>query len=221
MKISILLLLATLLPLASSAAAPKWLASTSKGKVKVFILAGQSNMEGRGFPEPLSWQVTQEKYRKRWTHFIKDGDYEAFTKKIAETTDPDDKRKSPTYLWSNRGDVWINYLGKHSDLTVGYAAPREGFGPEFNFGHVVGDHFDEQVLIIKTSWGGRALARGFLPPSSMLSDDEYAQQAKAQNDENKAWNEAELAKIEAYGHLRKPAVEMGRRENSRWRGDKR
>lgn len=88
MKISILLLLATLLPLASSAAAPKWPASTSKGKVKVFILAGQSNMEGRGFPEPLSWQVTQEKYRKRWTHFIKDGDYEAFTKKIAETPIP-------------------------------------------------------------------------------------------------------------------------------------
>ena len=101
-------------------------------------------------------------------------------------------------MWSTRGDVWINYLGKHGDLTVGYGAPREGFGPEFNFGHVAGDHFDEQVLIIKTSWGGRALARGFLPPSSMLSDEEYAKQAEAQNAENKAWNEAEPAKIEAY-----------------------
>ncbi|MFT5409108.1 MAG: hypothetical protein ACI9NC_001829 [Verrucomicrobiales bacterium] len=27
--------------------------------------------------------------------------------------------------------------------------------------------------------------------------------------------------IRPSGHLRKPAVEMGRRENSRWRGDKR
>jgi hypothetical protein len=27
--------------------------------------------------------------------------------------------------------------------------------------------------------------------------------------------------LRALGHLRKPAVEMGRRENSRWRGDKR
>jgi len=62
----------------------------------------------------------------------------------------------------------------------------------------VGDHFDEQVLIIKTSWGGRALDRGFLPPSSMLSDAEYAKQAEAQNAENKAWNEAEPAKIEAH-----------------------
>ena len=32
--------------------------------VKVFVLAGQSNMEGRGFPEPLTWQVSQEKYRQ-------------------------------------------------------------------------------------------------------------------------------------------------------------
>ena len=90
------------------------------------------------------------------------------------------------------------YLGKHGDLTVGYGAPKEGFGPEFNFGHVIGNHFDEQVLIIKTSWGGRALARGFLPPSSMLTDEEYAALAVAQNTENEAWNKAEPAKIDAY-----------------------
>ena len=141
---------------------------------KSLHLAGQSNMEGKGFPEPLAWQVSQEKYRERYTHFIKDGDYEAFTKKVAETTDPNDKRKTPTYLWSTRKDVWINYLDKHGDLTVGYGTPREGFGPEYNFGHVVGNHYEEQVLLIKASWGGRALARGFLPPSSMLSDKEYA-----------------------------------------------
>ena len=157
-------------PMTVAAENPKFAASNSKGQVKVFILAGQSNMEGRGFPEPLAWQITQEEYRKRYTHFIKDGDYDAFARKVAQTTDPNDKRKTPTYLWSTRHDVWINYLGKHGDLTVGYGAPKEGFGPEFNFGHVMGNHYDEQVLIIKTSWGGRALARGFLPPSSMLGD---------------------------------------------------
>ncbi len=172
--------------------------SVEKKPVKVFILAGQSNMEGKGFPEPLAWQVSQKKYRERYTHFIKDGDYEAFTKKVSETTDPNDKRKPPTYLWSTRKDVWINYLGKHGDLTVGYGTPREGFGPEFNFGHVVGNHYEEQVLLIKASWGGRALARGFLPPSSMLSDMEYAKQAAAQNAINKAWNETEPVKIKAY-----------------------
>ena len=146
---------------------PEFPASTSTEKVKVFILAGQSNMEGRGFPEPLSWQITQKNFRERYKHFIKDGDYDAFARKVAETTDPDNRRKTPTYLWTTRHDVWINYLGKHGDLTVGYGAPGEGFGPEFNFGHVMGNHLDQQVLIIKTSWGGRALARGFLPPSSI------------------------------------------------------
>ncbi|MEM7391953.1 MAG: sialate O-acetylesterase [Verrucomicrobiota bacterium] len=181
-----------------------WLTAVSgwteeiKGPVKVFILAGQSNMEGRGFPEPLAWQTTQKKFRERWTHFIKDGDFEAFNKKVKETRDPNDWRKPPTYLWSTRQDVWINYLGKHGDLTVGYGAPKNGFGPEFNFGHVMGNHYDEQVLLIKASWGGRALARGFLPPSSMLSDEEYAAMAEKQNAENRAWNEAEPAKVEAY-----------------------
>lgn len=172
--------------------------TAEKKPVKVFILAGQSNMEGKGFPEPLAWQVSQNKYRERYTHFIKDGDYEAFTKKVTETTDPNDKRKPPTYLWSSRRDVWINYLGKHGNLTVGYGSPREGFGPEYNFGHVVGNHYDEQVLLIKASWGGRALARGFLPPSSMLNDKEYAKLTAAQNAVNKAWNEAEPEKIDAY-----------------------
>ena len=197
-RMFLLLCVGAVIPLTASGANPEFAASTCKGKVQVFILAGQSNMEGRGFPEPLAWQVAQEKYRSRYAHFIKDGDYDAFTKKVKETTDPNDNRKTPTYLWSTRHDVWINYLGKHGDLSVGYGAPREGFGPEFNFGHVMGNYYDEQVLIIKASWGGRALARGFLPPSSMLSDEEYTKLAAAQNAENKVWNAAEPAKIEAH-----------------------
>ena len=193
-----LVCLLCVIPVVANAESPQFAASTSTKPVKVFILAGQSNMEGRGFPEPLAWQTTQPKYRDRYTHFIKDGDFEAFNKKVAETTDPNDRRKSPTYLWSTRKDVWINYRDKHGDLTVGYGAPQNGFGPEFNFGHVVGNAIDEQVLIIKTSWGGRALAKGFLPPSSMASDAEYARMAKERNEKNTTWNEEEPARIEKY-----------------------
>ncbi len=195
---SLLSLLPCLLCLSLAADDAEYPASESDKPVKVFILAGQSNMEGRGFPEPLAWQTTQPEFQDRYKHFIKDGDFDAFNAKVASTTDPNDRRKTPDYRWSTRHDVWINYLGKHGDLTVGYGAPREGFGPEFNFGHVVGDHYDEQVLIIKTSWGGRALARGFLPPSSMASDEEYARQAEALNEKNKQWNESEPARIEAH-----------------------
>lgn len=197
MRLSVFLLLC-LHPLVTIGQRPDFEASTSTKPVKVFILAGQSNMEGRGFPEPLTWQVSQKEYRERYTHFIQNGDYDAFLKKVAETKDPKNRRKMPTYLWSVRKDVWINYLGKRGNLTVGYGAPKEGFGPEFNFGHVVGNQFDEQVLIIKTSWGGRALAKGFLSPSSMASDEEYARMTKELNEKNEAWNKAEPARIEKH-----------------------
>ncbi len=163
-------------------AAASCAAADVKGPVTVFILAGQSNMVGKGFPEPLAWQITQEKYRERYTHFIEDGDYAAFARKAAETTDPDlpgNKRQDRTYRWSTRGDVWVSYRDTHGDLTVGYGGGTDIFGPEYNFGHVLGDHFDEQVLLIKTAWGGKALAHGFLPPSSMKSDEECAAAAAA------------------------------------------
>ena len=51
------------------------------------------------------------------------------------------------------------------NLKVGYSPNRDCFGPEFNFGQVMGDLFEEPVLLIKTAWGGKALGREFLPPS--------------------------------------------------------
>ena len=118
-----------------------------------------------------------------------------FIKTVNETKDPNDRRKTPTYLWSERKDVWINYLGKHGNLKVGYGAPKEGFGPEFNFGHVVGNHYDEQVLIIKTSWGGRALAQGFMPPSSMPSAAKFEVLTTEENAKNTEWNASQKERI--------------------------
>jgi len=159
-----------------------WQLSSSDKPVKVFILAGQSNMEGKGFPEPLAWQVSQEAFRERWTHVIENGDYEAFAKAVADSRDPDDPRKQPEYKWSVRKDVWVNYLEKRGDLTVGYGTPRNGLG----------------LLLIKTAWGGRALDRGFLPPSSMKSAAEYDKEAAATREQNKTWNAEQEEKVAEY-----------------------
>ena len=97
-----LVLLSLLATSAVLAEPPEFKASKSKEKIKVFILAGQSNMEGRGFPEPLTWQVGQKEYRERYTHFIQDGNYDQFIKTVNETKDPTDRRKTPPYLWSER-----------------------------------------------------------------------------------------------------------------------
>jgi alpha-galactosidase len=171
---------------------PEFELSGSSKPVKVFILAGQSNMQGKGFPEPMVWQLSQEQYRDRYSHLIRNGDHKSFLAKVQENA------KQPEYDWSVRKDVWINYLDRRGGLSVGYGNPTKCFGPELNFGHVVGDRFDEQVLIIKTSWGGRALAKGFLPPSSMASDEEYVRLAAAENQKRQDWNKKEPARIEKY-----------------------
>jgi len=99
------------------------------GPVKVFILAGQSNMEGKGFPRPLSWQVGQVKYRDRYQRFIKDGQYEAFLKTLHASL-AENPRK-PEYAWAERKDVWVDFHEQHGNLKVGYSPNnlKVGYSP--------------------------------------------------------------------------------------------
>ena len=110
--------------------------------VKVFILAGQSNMEGKGKIDPLlNHQIKDKETKDFFAHF----------------------HKNEAYIM--RDDVWINYLDRHGELTVGYGSPG-CIGLELQFGHIIGDYYDEQVLLIKTAWGGKSIGRDFRPPSS-------------------------------------------------------
>ena len=54
----------------------------------------------------------------------------------------------------------LNRIG----ITVGYGARNDRIGPELQFGHVIGDYFENQVFLIKTAWGGKSLAKDFRPP---------------------------------------------------------
>ena len=140
---------------------------TSK-KVKVFILAGQSNMEGKAKVELLEYQIDQPETREFFKHLKKDG------------------------RWVVRDDVWINYLNRRGNLTVGFGSPGR-IGPELEFGNTVGDHFEEQVLIIKTAWGGRSIGQDFRPPSSGLPSEEILKQILQQtNERNKKRNRPEI-----------------------------
>lgn len=130
-------------------------ATAAEKPVKVFILTGQSNMEGKAQLSLLEYQLTQPKTQKIFGHLQKDG------------------------KWVVRDDVWIKFLNRKGNLTVGYGSPKR-FGPELGFGNVVGDHFDEQVLIIKTAWGGKSLFRDFRPPSSGLPKEDVLKQMLTQ-----------------------------------------
>lgn len=129
------------------------LVSGEQPAVKVFVLAGQSNMQGHGKvdAEPqqnegkgtLAWLVANPDTRSRFQHLIgKDN------------------------AWTCRDDVQISFLDRQGDLAPGFGF-REGYiGPELGFGQVVGDAFEEKVLLIKLAWGGKSLAQDFRPPSS-------------------------------------------------------
>jgi len=140
--------------------------------VRVFIMAGQSNMQGHGRVEVGHDGVTGAIGSLR--HLVND-DPATFGDLV-----------NPNGTWASRSDVWINYNTEYwngsthvpvtvrGDLKAGYGNLGDTgatgsslrMGPELGFGQVVGDHFDEQVLIIKEAWGGKSLAVDFRPPSS-------------------------------------------------------
>jgi hypothetical protein len=173
---------------------------SSKKPVKVYILAGQSNMEEKAGFQPLAWQVGQEKYKNRYTHLITDGDHAAFSKAYADSISKDPK--NPVYHFSERRDVWMSNHGRHGNLSADYLKTNSKFGLEINFAHAMGNQYDEQVLVIKTAWGGRSIHRGFRPPSAIPSKQQLKNEWDAIVDEQKTKMEKAKAeypnKLEAF-----------------------
>ncbi len=124
------------------------------GKLQVYILAGQSNMEGKGYVEIGNGGGVGAPGSLRHKVNTDPANYGHLT--------------NPNGTWIARDDVWIYSTtddGEKGNLTVGYGSGT-AVGPELGFGNVVGDHHDEQVLLIKMAWGGKSLAVDFRPPSS-------------------------------------------------------
>lgn len=121
--------------------------------VKVFILAGQSNMEGHGF---IKADPKRNGGKGSLEHVAKD----------KATADRFKHLVGKGGKWVVRDDVWIHYLDRKGKLTAGFGVRDDRIGPELGFGFVVGDAFDEPVLLIKLAWGGKSLGQDFRPPSS-------------------------------------------------------
>jgi alpha-galactosidase len=69
--------------------------------------------------------------------------------------------------WTVRNDVY--FYDARIDFKGSPLSPTSNgktIGPELGFGHVMGTFHDEQVLLIKTAMGNRALGFDFRPPSS-------------------------------------------------------
>ena len=141
--------------------------------IKVFILAGQSNMVGYGRSEVgnggVNGAIGSLRYLATNNAIYPEYDY---TSLLVDPGQP------ATSAWKNRDKVkvwWRNGasgnlggpIGK-GDLLPTFGKDAGMFGPEYAFGQVIGDHYaSEDVLIIKAAWGGHTLVGNFRPPSAV------------------------------------------------------
>ena len=116
--------------------------------LKVFILAGQSNMQGHAHVRTIDAMRLNP----------------AAAPLLEEIRNADGTTRVCEQVWlSSIGSADEEQTGR---LTVGFGTKARGpkIGPEFTFGIYMEKQLDEPMLIIKTAWGGKSLNTDFRPP---------------------------------------------------------
>ena len=131
--------------------------------LKVFILAGQSNMEGHAQTKTFPAVGKDPKTADLFASMV-------------------DADGNPVVCQ----DVWISYAfgdfggnptgRKAGNLTAGWGSQHHvgtgKIGPEFTFGITMNEKLGEPILLIKNAWGGKSLMVDFRPPSAGKLTDE-------------------------------------------------
>jgi len=124
----------------------------SRSKLRIFILAGQSNMEGYGTVNDI------------------ENDPGSLVYVIENDIDGEWSDIGPVDNWNTLDDAYLYFEGFNgtisTNVTVGQGANSGLIGPELMFAHQLDKYYDDPILIIKTAWGGKSLAEDFRPPSS-------------------------------------------------------
>lgn len=124
----------------------------TQAKVRVFVLAGQSNMEGYGaIDDP-------ENDPGSLVHVIQNDSTGAWSK-IGEIDNWTSLENAYLYFARSGGTI-------KSNVSVGQGAYAHLIGPELMFAHQLDEYYEDPILIIKTAWGGKNLAEDFRPPSA-------------------------------------------------------
>ena len=131
--------------------------------LKVFILAGQSNMDGQAHIRTIDF-LGEDKDPARAA--------------LLKTFKPDGK------TLVTRDDVWVASGSIYDKLQPGFGGRKdysklgECIGPEYAFGYYMGEALDEQVLLIKYGPGGTSLLSSWRPPSAGPTGDALADAAE-------------------------------------------
>ena len=115
---------------------------TGTGPVKVFVLIGQSNMNGRGNIATLKDKLIKDLPQQ-------------YPPKLMEL-------RKDVWIWGANGDG-ISGQKDNKCLEPGFGQWKY-YGPELGFGHKMGDKFKEQVLLIKVIGGGTSLGKDWVSP---------------------------------------------------------
>ena len=185
------LVLTFLLPLETLAATP----IEKDAPIQVFILAGQSNMQGQGVVD-----LDHPRYYNGGRGILKTVMRGERAPQYSHVTDDGGK-------WVVRDDVFVRFQTKdelkRGGLSIGFAGypGKHHIGPEFQFGHVVGEAIDEPVLLIKTAWGGKSLFKDFRPPSSGEETGPYFKKMIAEVEEGLAKMGEEFPQLAGRKHM--------------------
>jgi len=109
-----------------------------KGPVKVFVFLGDSTILGQGLiadkrkpragrPGTLDELVLNPTTSNQYKHLL-----------------------NANGGWAYRSDVWVQWHQRRAgNLSIGYGERNNMIGPELGFGHSIGNHLNQQVLIFK------------------------------------------------------------------------
>ena len=128
--------------------------------LKVFIMAGQSNMEGHAAistfdyigKDPLTAPLLKEMRNPDGTPRVCDKVWMSYLTGPYDGSANGEGLGKLTAGFGERGNQPTKIGGK--------------IGPEFTFGITMEKELKEPILIIKTAWGGRSLNTQFRPPSA-------------------------------------------------------
>ncbi len=158
-------------------------AAAQEKPLKVFILAGQSNMQGHAHVRTFDTMGMNPKAAPILQEMLGDDG----TPRVCE-------------------NVWISSIGCAEEeqvgkLSAGFGAKKRGpkIGPEFTFGIYAQKLLNEPILIIKTAWGGKSLNTDFRPPSAGPYEFNAAQ-LEGMEKQGKDVEAIKAAKAQATGH---------------------
>jgi hypothetical protein len=131
----------------------------TKSKLRIFVLAGQSNMQGHGtIDDP-------------------ENDPGSLNAIILNDSNGDWSEIGDINNWTTLDNAYLYYEGDQNtiqtNVTVGQGTNSNMIGPELMFAHELDQFYDDPLLIIKTAWGGKSLAVDFRPPSASGTTGEY------------------------------------------------